>query len=380
MFSFEMIVVKILGLCLVLSTVSVKSDYQHRQEQQQEKVQENILPWLTVGKFDGERTAHASVVIQDRIYVIGGFFYNDSGIKYYDDVQHFQVNLFNGTVLPGSFSYTNPISVPKYQLAAVHHNGYIYIAGGHSSSDLLNDIEYGRVENDGGIQQWIVSSSKMNYPRAQHQLEIVTSTTGNTYLVAIAGISRIPGTTVPSPTDTIEVAQINTDGSIGSWLLCPFHLKGGRQWPATVVVNDRLYLMGGRGTLSLNEIFADIQSASILDNGCPSPWASSHYQLMMPLYGHKTVVLDSNVLLILGGSSVNDNYFNNIQYSTITADNTDTTSWTFAQYQFSGPRYGHSAVQVNSTYVYVIGGQAGPQEYLDDIQMSTLVSFNTHKV
>ena len=55
----------------------------------------------------------------------------------------------------------------------MYHIGYIYIAGAHSGSDLLNYIEYGRVEDDGQILKWITSSSKINYARAQQQ-EILT--------------------------------------------------------------------------------------------------------------------------------------------------------------------------------------------------------------
>ena len=72
--------------------------------------------------------------------------------------------------------------------------------------------------------------------------------------------------------------------------MCPFHLKGARQWPITVIANTHLYIMGDRGTLSLNEMFADVQFTSILDNRCPSPRAFSYYQFMMPLCGHKVVV------------------------------------------------------------------------------------------
>jgi len=282
-------------------------------------------------------------------------------------------------MVPGSLSYTSSFTNPRYQLAAAYYNGYIYLVGGSSQTELLNDVQYGYVQNNGQVLNWTISSSQLNFARAQHQLEILTTASGNTYLAAIAGTIITPGN-IPAPSDTIEVAEINKNGSLGQWSICPFHLKGGRQWPATGVINNYLYVTGGRGNLLLDEMFNDVQFAPIQDNGCPGPWATSFHQLIMPLYGHKSVVLNSNALVTFGGSGVQENYFNNVQYSTIDAVDNDTTVWTFDQYQFLYPRYGHSAVQVNNTYVYVIGGQIAPGQYINDIQMSTFGFFNTHSV
>jgi hypothetical protein len=59
-------------------------------------------------------------------------------------VQHFEIDVCNWIMLPGSLSYTNPITTARYQLAAAYYNRYIYVVGGSSSSsDLLNDVEYG---------------------------------------------------------------------------------------------------------------------------------------------------------------------------------------------------------------------------------------------
>jgi len=206
-------------------------------------------------------------------------------------------------MLPGSLSSTSSFSNARYQLAATYYNGYIYLVGGSSQTNLLNDIQYGHVETNGQVLQWTISSSQLNFARSQHRLEILTTALGKTYLAAISGTILTPDS-IPVLSDTIEVAEIYQDGSLGQWYICPFHLKGGRQWPATSVVNNYLYVMGGRGSLLLNEMFNDVQFAPIQDNGCPSPWATSSHQLIMPLYGHKYVALNSNALIIFGGSGV----------------------------------------------------------------------------
>ena len=288
---------------------------------------------------------------------------------YFSDVQYLSLNPQDGTVIPDSLSFTKSFSIERSGLAVVHHNGYVYLVGGFSGAVELADVQYGRVEENGQIPKWQISPSRLNIPRSNHQLQVIKTVSGKVYLAAIAGVGQVSNDTVHF--DQIEVAQIGENGSVGAWHICSYHLKGGRSAPATNVVNNILYVIGGWGDLLIEDVFTDVQYAPVRDDGCPDPWSTSAYHLKMPLYGHTSVAISSKIFIVLGGNAGEGNYFNNVQYAFLRTDDSDTKPWTLDRNQFSISRYGHTSVQLNNKFIYIIGGRSREQAAdLNDIQMS----------
>lgn len=366
----------IIWLMLVLSTAATKSDQQF--QQQTEVLAPTVQPWQLIGNFNGPRSAHASILINNKIYIFGGVVMNVAEEMRYDDVQYFEVNSVDGKMIPGSLVTTQSFSTARSDFAVAYYNGYVYLVGGFSGSNELDDVQYGRVENDGSILEWTISSSHLNSGRSHHQLEIIKTLSGKIYLAAIAGSTTTTDDLRLSLSDTVEIAEINADGSIGEWQICLSHIKGGRQYPTTNIVDNYLYVIGGRGDVFTQEIFNDVQFASIQDDGCPSSWSTSAHNLKIPLYEHTSLVLQSNLFIVLGGSGGDGNYFNNVQYSSLHTDDADTKSWALNNNPFAIPRSGHTSVQLKDKFVYVIGGRSGQQTAdLNDIQMAAVYLTDT---
>jgi hypothetical protein len=324
--------------------------------------------WQSTNGFEGPRVSHAVVLNGNRLYVLGGLFANGSII--YNDVQFAPLGN-DGRIPKNTWQKTTPFPTPRFGLGGVVHADVLYVVGGFSQNGTLDDVQYAQLDADGTIATWITSPNHLNIPRSNHRVEVLITPSGIPYLAAIAGVGKVDQDTVHF--DEIEVARINTDGSIGPWLLCPFHLKGGRSAPGTIVNGGRLYVLGGWGDLLIEDVFNDVQYALIRDDGCLDSWHTSPFHLGMPLYGH-TAALETGgtpaVFTVLGGNAGQGNYFNNVQFSTV-ATNGDTTRWEFDTHQFAVPRWGHGTVRYNN-FLYVVGGR-GRNGDLSDVQFTRVI-------
>jgi hypothetical protein len=203
-------------------------------------------------------------------------------------------------------------------------------------------------------------------------LQVVTNPAGKTYLAAIAGVGYVGSDTVHF--NSVEVAPLNTNGSVGKWKVCPYDLKGGRSAPATFVQNGRLYVLGGWGDLLQVDVFSDVQWAKIGNNGCPRPWHTSPFNLNMPLYGHTVAVSSLTTpptAIVMGGNAGQGNYFNNVQFASV-QNGGNLGRFFFDTHQFTTPRWGQGTVLYDN-HLYIFGGsQRNGSGFLDDVQFTTL--------
>jgi hypothetical protein len=200
----------------------------------------------------------------------------------YDEVESATIGN-DGSIAPGAWQDTTPLPVARSGLGTAALNGRIYVVAGYAKNGTLDDVLSAPIQSDGSLGPWVTSANHLNIPRSNHRVEIFKTPAGATYLAAIAGVGGVGADTVHF--DSLEVAPIASDGSIGPWHLCPFHIKGGRSAPATLVNGGWLYVIGGWGDL-LNDVFKDVQYAPIRDDGCVDPWHTSATLLNMPSYGH----------------------------------------------------------------------------------------------
>jgi hypothetical protein len=327
--------------------------------------------WQSTTAFNGARTSHASILLDNRVYILGGLAYL-SKVVLYDDIQ--SATLGNDGSIAGGWRKVGSLPSARSGLGAASDNGFIYVVAGYSDVGTLDDTYYAAVKTDGTLTEWMRSPNRLHTPRSNLALQIFKTKSGNRYLIAIAGVGSVGQDTVHF--DSVEVAAINADGSPGPWQVCPYHLKGGRSAPATLITNDNLYVLGGWGDLLIEDVFRDIQYAPLRDDGCPDPWHTNPYSLTMPLYGATAASLTPTsgipVVVALGGNAGQGNYFNNVQFAPILKDGS-IGAWTFDTHQFAAPRWGHVTVVYNS-FLYVMGGaQRGGDGYLNDVQVSTVI-------
>lgn len=320
-----------------------------------------------IDSFTGQRASHESIVINNYLYILGGYLWANNKGTIYKDVQYAYLgnNVATSTL---KWKKTTDMNQPRTGLAVAAHNGFIYALGGSDENfQPLKSVEYGKLNGDGTISNWKISPSQLILPRSNLSAGIFINKNGQAYLYAIAGVAQIGDQTVHFP--SIEFAQINNDGSIGNWAILPYNMKGGRSTPASIIYKSKLFIIGGWGDLLFDDIFSDIQYTDLDDNGLIEPWHTSPYALKTHSYGHYSVVAEIEkkaYIIVTGGSLGQGNTVDFIQYSPIDSAS-GMNPWIIASNRINGKRWGHSAAY-SSGHLYILGGADG-STFMNDVQV-----------
>jgi hypothetical protein len=269
-----------------------------------------------------EARTYPAVATSDKyIYTLGGFRFDaaSSQVIYYDSVVRSTIGA-NGHL--SAWAAEPSFKNARSGAAAVSAGKCLFLAGGSSSTptslNYYDDTQYARIGSDGRLSPWATSPSRLKTPRSNHSLAVVTTGQG-TFLNAVAGVTQIGADTVHL--DTIEVAKVNADCTVGEWKLANFHLKGGRSSPQALVVRNNVVVIGGWGDLDLLDIYNDVQIAAPRADGSPSPWRTSPGRLTTGIYGHATVHAEpeqqpgASLLLSVAGQPSTGAYANWLSYA-----------------------------------------------------------------
>ena len=119
--------------------------------------------WTSTTGFDVARSGHSTVAYANNLYIIGGF----TGAQYLNDVQFTQINA-DGTIDPWTFSTALP--TPMRQADAFAANGYIYVTGGRSSdtdcssktlvAPISANTTIASGNNPTGVGEWFQTNAK----------------------------------------------------------------------------------------------------------------------------------------------------------------------------------------------------------------------------
>lgn len=325
--------------------------------------------WNSTTPFNNPRVSHQSVLFDNKVYVLGGYYFDfDVGLILYNDVQY--ASLKNNGSIQNGWHYTTPFQTPRLGHSAVEHNGYLYVVAGGDGFGYLSDVQYAKLNSDGTVASsgWHTSPNSINVPRSNH-VSLVHQVDGKTYLYVIGGVGDVNGNTVHF--NTVEYARINNDGSVGKWKVSPDTFIKGRSALGCVIVNGYLYVIGGWGDDFVADIFSDVQYAPFNNNGSVGPWTTSQYSIQTGRYGHTAVLYPNpSTILILGGNAGGGQYLNDLQYTTTNGG--ETAAWTQlpAEFNFPTPRWGHTSISYRDR-VYVIGGSR-IGGFLNDVQYRRL--------
>ena len=231
-----------------------------------------LEPWQTTLGYPELISSRQSAVWGDRIYCLGG---QASKIGTVDDL--------TGEVL--SWIDTTPHTVSG-GAAVVAHNEFIYVVGGATAPATSSSyVEFAPINPDGTLGSWQQTSS---LARESFQGRAVVF--GNhIYSVGGAGAD-------PAHPPTVQIAEINPDGSLGTWIESPSQMSIGHADMATLVHDGQIYVIGG----GLHSVYTSVVERSVINaDGTLGAW-----QLETPLpeirAGHGAVVLGTR-LLVLGG-------------------------------------------------------------------------------
>lgn len=213
--------------------------------------------WETVDSMNYGRVWHGAVASDSALYVLGGRY---NGGAFTDSVE-FLVSETTTIQSDSTWTLTSNMNKGREAFALVAAKGYLYALGGVADyyTTWLNTIERASINSDGSIGSWSNLGTLPN--NWAHGSAILIG--DNIYIVG--GQPYESG-----DSNTVFKAQVNSDGSLGTWMSLnsmPKNLVD----PGLVYVNGYLYVTGGA---SYGSCETGVYRAQVNSDGTLGPWAS----------------------------------------------------------------------------------------------------------
>lgn len=290
-----------------------------------------------------------AVVSSGYIYTLGGCASGEPPAtcnSMIDTVQTFQLyNNYSGSTT----SYTssaNLFATDRVGASSAVLNGYIYVAGGCTSTsdctNAINGVQYATLNADGTVGSWGATTGSLPADRTWGQLE-----TAGGSLYYIGGQDD----TSTNEQSTVYYATPSS-GNISSWSTASNGLPAARTKIGAASWNNRLYVVGGLdGSAAVTStVYVSPQLNSGGDIG--SSWTSD--TAFNVARSGTTAIAYANNLYLLGGND-GTNYLNDVQYTQIHSDGSlDSWSYTTSMPQKVANADGFAA----NGYMYIIGGRS----------------------
>lgn len=202
----------------------------------------NVASWLTASNgLPAARTQFGAAVWNGRIYITGGL---DTSAASQTTV-YASPSLSSGGDITSAWTSTGMtgFNVARSGHVTMAYAGNLYVLGGYTGSDYLNDVQYAQIASDGTVGSWSYTTS---LPQRIRQADgyaangfmylfggrsADTTCTANTYVAPISA-----NTTISSG---------NNPTGVGEWYQTNKTFSGSR-YGASVAMNDgRAYVMGG---------------------------------------------------------------------------------------------------------------------------------------
>lgn len=283
----------------------------------------DICSWTNTTSLPTGRAYPAAVIHSNKVYVIGGYQWDAAAGKttYFDDVLCAPITAPGAL---GTWTTAAEFKNGRSGAGAVVVEDRLIIAGGgwFDGSEFVygRDVQLATFDQQGNLSDFNASPQKLNIPRSNLTLASHTTPEG-TYLYAVAGVTQMGQDTVHL--DTVEYTRISPAGKLEPWRVANFDLKGGRSTPQAVVVSGVLYVVGGWGDLDLVDVYDDVQYTKIRSDGTLSPWRTAANRLPSGIYGHATIAIPfapqpGFMILTVGGQPSTGIYSDAIFYSYLT--------------------------------------------------------------
>lgn len=299
------------------------------------------IVWSTTTNLPARLFSLASVVYNGRAYVIGGH----NGSSAVDTVYYASIN-DDGAL--GNWQSTRPLPDMREGPEVVVYDGRIYVLGGSTNVTIRGGgraeratVWFASVNADGTVGSWTETTSLPD-PVIYH-----TATVWNGRIYLIGG-----WTGYGSRGGAVHYANINSDGSLGSWISTTSFPASGIREHAAVVHNGVLYVIGGE------PYYDTVYYARINTDGTVGSWSTTT-SMPSKLHHHSAVVLNERICVI-GGEDNNRIKTNLVRYAPINSDGT-LGSWS-SDTSLPKKVFHHASV-VHNGRIYVIGGTDGVTIY-----------------
>lgn len=220
-----------------------------------------------------------AVVIKNKAYLIGG---NNNGWEYIicsSDIGE------DGTL--GEWRIIGELPEPLSLSQAIVIKNRLYLLGGHNGENYTSNVYFATLNDDGTLGEWNIESS---LPNALGSSQAIV-TKNRVYLLGGYNFNN-------GHISTVYTATINSDGTLGTWVVdseLPEELGASQ----AVVIKNKVYLLGGRNK---DKYISTVYSANIKNDGTLDKWTIGG-KLPMPLAYAQAAII-KNRLYVFGG--VND--------------------------------------------------------------------------
>ena len=188
-----------------------------------------IADWKETTPFSAPRAGTASVVVKNKLYLIGGV----DGKNFVNITEYAQINK-DGTLSEWQQGY--PLNEERGFMEAVVHGDYVYVVGGGKGENghtLLRTAERALIREDGTLGPWKTEKNEMVVTRRCSKI-----IAANNRLYSFGGYGGVL-------LDTVEYAEILPDGSLGEWQLDPELMTIPRYVNSVKKEDDRFFIIGG---------------------------------------------------------------------------------------------------------------------------------------
>lgn len=299
--------------------------------------------WSTTTSLSTSTYAHSAAVYNGYIYAIGGWVSYPSGVVT-TTVLYAAINS-NGTI--GSWSKTTALP-SAVQGPAIVNNGYMYTIGGYWNGGNYNTstVFYAQINANGTIGSWAKTTALPAGVQAN------SAAVYNGYVYSIGGLAN------SGITSTVNYALINdANGTVGAWTKTA-SLPSQLLYHSVVASNGYIYTTGGGSDQSENGATTTVYYAQINGNGTLGSWSTT---TPLPVDPRAPASVASNgYIYVTGGYNYHPAGMSSAVYYAQIASNGTVGSWSTGTPLPVGV-YQHSAVVYNG-YMYSTGGwgSAGP--------------------
>ena len=250
----------------------------------------SVSAWTaTTTSLPADRTQHGSAVWNNRIYIVGGL--DDSAAA--TNTVYVSPQLNSGGDIGSAWSSSTAFNVARTGTAATAYANNLYIFGGTTGSNYLNDSQYTQINNDGTVDSWSYTTS---LPTVLRDAKAV-SANGYIYLVTgrTANTSCSPKVLITPISANTTIASGNNPTGVGEWYETNVRYAGGRYGAAVAYDKGKIYTMGGgcATVLGPNYTTGTIQQTGNTITGTGTNWTDDYIGATITYADASTAVINS---------------------------------------------------------------------------------------
>lgn len=292
-----------------------------------------IADWKETSSFSAPRAGTASVVVKDKMYLIGGV----DGRNFVNFTEFAQIQK-DGTL--GPWQSGHPLNEERGFMEAVVHGDYVYVVGGGNGPNghhLLRTAERALIQADGTLGPWETEKNEMVVTR---RCSKIIATDKRIY--SFGGFGGVL-------LDTVEYADFQADGSLGEWKLDPEVMTIPRYVNSVKKEDDRFFIIGGHDRTKGVGI-PDVEWTRYTAAGNTNKWQATT-AMQQGRYGLSTASY-GDFIYAMGGISGAE-YLDSIERTKVGKDGA-LDAWQYTTH-LDQPRANFSTIDYNGR-LYVIGG------------------------